>query len=94
VLFIEYDVDEQGEISLVALVNAQEQDGEDPDGEAWMAWRRTHGDEGWGCAPVPPADLQAMEATEDPAALRALVERIVVADRTTKERAAKEEAPR
>ena len=44
-LFIEYDVNGQGEIELVALVNATEEDGQDPDGEAWMAWRRTHEDE-------------------------------------------------
>jgi hypothetical protein len=87
VLFIEYDVDERGEISLVALVNAEERNGEDPDGEAWMVWRRSHEDEGWGCAPVPPADLRAMESTEDPEALRAIVERVVVADRAAKEAA-------
>ncbi len=32
-LFIEYDVAENGEIELVALINAVEQDGEDPDGD-------------------------------------------------------------
>ena len=51
-LCIEYDVSPQGEIELVALVNAVEEDGEDPDGRAWLAWRATHEDGGMGCAPV------------------------------------------
>jgi hypothetical protein len=34
---------------------------------------------------VAPPDLALMEATDDPAALRALVERIVLADRSRKE---------
>ena len=38
-LFIEYDVTAQGEIELVALINATEEDGADPDGADWMAWR-------------------------------------------------------
>ncbi|HLI73246.1 MAG TPA: hypothetical protein VKU86_05150 [Acidimicrobiales bacterium] len=84
-LFIEYDVNAAGEIELVALVNAVEEAGEDPDGEAWRAWRATHEDEGLGCAAVPPAELAALERTEDPAELRAIVERVILADRTTKE---------
>jgi hypothetical protein len=84
-LFIEYDVDHQGVIELVALINAVEEDGADPDGEAWLAWRRTHEDGGLGCAPVPAADLAAMEATEDTDELRAIVERVILADRATKE---------
>ena len=32
-LFIEYDVNPEGEIELVALINAIEEDGEDPDGK-------------------------------------------------------------
>jgi len=84
-LAIEYDVAEDGLIELIALVNAVDEDGEDPDGEAWLAWRRTHEDEGMGCAPVQPADLKAMEATEVPAELRIIVERIILADRTGKE---------
>ena len=85
-LFVEYDVNAAGEIELVALVNAVEEDGADPDGEAWLAWRRTHEDEGFGCAAVPPEDLAALERTEDPAELRAVVERVILADRATKER--------
>jgi hypothetical protein len=84
-LAIEYDVDPEGHIELVALVNAVDEDGDDPDGEAWIAWRRTHEDEGMGCAPVPPEDLRAMEAANGPADLRAIVERIVLADRANKD---------
>ena len=87
-LFIEYDVDASGEIELVALVNATEENGEDPDGEAWLAWRRTHEDDGMGCAPVPPEALKILVDTEDPTQLRAIVEQIVLADRATKETSA------
>jgi len=88
VLFIEYDVDDAGGIELVALVNAVEEGGEDPDGEAWLAWRATHEDGGLGCVGVAPAELRAMESTLDPDELRAIVERIILADRATKERVA------
>ena len=84
-LAIEYDVGEDGLIELVALVNAVGEDGDDPDGEAWLAWRRSHEDGGMGCAPVPPQDVAALEATEDPEELRAIVERVVLADRAQKE---------
>jgi hypothetical protein len=87
-LFIEYDVTSEGLVELVGLINAEEQNGADPDGEAWMKWRRSHEDEGLGCAPVPPEDLRLMESTEDPEELRAIVERIVLADRAEKEAAA------
>jgi hypothetical protein len=39
-LFVEYDVSEDGQIELVALINALEEDGADPYGEAWLEWRR------------------------------------------------------
>lgn len=84
-LAIEYDVGEDGLIELVALVNAVDEEGDDPEGEAWLAWRRAHEDGGMGCAPVPAAELAAMEATEDPVRLRAIVERVVMADRAAKE---------
>lgn len=84
-LFIEYDVHEDGLTELIALVNAVDEDGSDPDGEAWMAWRRTHDDAGLGCAAVSAADLAAMEGTEDPDELRAIVEAVVLADRAGKE---------
>ncbi len=84
-LAIEYDVDERGEIELVALVNAVEENGEDPDGEHWLVWRRSFEDEGWGCAPVPPEDLRLLESTEDRGELAAIVERIVLADRAAKQ---------
>ena len=38
-LFIEYDVTPDGSIELVALINAVEENGADPDGADWMAWR-------------------------------------------------------
>lgn len=84
-LFIEYDVSGDGEIEVVALMNAVEENDEDPEGEAWLTWRRTHDDEGFGCAPVPSEDLAKMEATTDPEALRSIVERVILADRRTKE---------
>lgn len=85
-LAIEYDVTPEGTIEVLALINAVEEDGQDPDGEVWLAWRRTHDDEGMGCAPVPAEELRAMEATEDPDELRTIVERVILADRATKER--------
>ncbi len=85
-LFIEYDVTAEGLIELVALINAVEEDGADPDGEHWMAWRRAeHEDGGMGCVGVAPDDLELMEETEDPDALASVVERIILADRATKE---------
>ncbi len=84
-LAIEYDVDADGRIELVALVNAVEEDGADDDGRAWMAWRGTFEDRGMGCARVPPDDVLLLEDTEDPELLRAIVERIVLADRAHKE---------
>jgi len=38
-LFIEYDVHPNGEIELIALVNAVDEDGQDPDGASWLHWR-------------------------------------------------------
>jgi hypothetical protein len=87
VLFIEYDVDPDGVIELVALVNAIEENGQDEDGSAWMAWRSSadFDDAGLGCVGVTPDDLALMESTEDPERLRSLVERIILADRAGKE---------
>ena len=84
-LFIEYDVNPEGEIELVALINAIEEEGQDPDGEAWLAWRAELEDGGMGCVGVAPEDLMTLEGTEEPDALRAIVERIILADRATKE---------
>lgn len=84
-LFIEYDVTTHGEIELVALINAVEEDGQDPDGEAWMVWRAEHEDGGMGCVGVAPVDLKALEETEEPDALLTIVERIILADRATKQ---------
>jgi hypothetical protein len=86
VLFIEYDVDSEGGIELVALINATELEGQDDDGSAWLAWRQSEfEDKGMGCVGVTPADLAVLERTEDPADLAALVEAIILADRATKE---------
>jgi hypothetical protein len=88
VLFIEYDVTRDGEIILVALVNAVDEDGLDPDGSAWMRWRTDEfGDDGLGCVGVDPADLALMERTDDPTELRTVVERIILTDRAAKEQA-------
>ena len=87
-LFIEYDVSTDGEIELVALINAVEEDGNDSDGEAWLEWRATHDDGGMGCVGVQHEDLNAMESTDDPETLSAIVERVILADRITKEKGA------
>ncbi len=87
-LFIEYDVTSDGEIELVALINAVEEDDQDPDGEAWLAWRATHDDEAMGCVGVSATDLKAMESTESPEELLAIVERVILADRANKEEVA------
>ncbi|HWF15546.1 MAG TPA: hypothetical protein VG244_05140 [Acidimicrobiales bacterium] len=85
-LFLEYDVLPDGEIELVALVNAVDEDGLDPDGSSWMQWRVAEfDDEGLGCVGVEPADLARMEQTEDPEVLRGIVERIILDDRSAKE---------
>jgi hypothetical protein len=85
-LFIEYDVTAQGAIEVVALIDASEEHGEDADGAAWMAWRgATFDDDGLGCVGVRPDQLALMEDTGDADQLRAVVEGIILADRTTKE---------
>jgi hypothetical protein len=87
-LFIEYDVHPDGEIELVALVNAIDEDGHDPDGSLWRQWRVAEfDDDGLGCVGVSPTDVARMESTEDPDQLRAIVERIILADRSAKESA-------
>jgi hypothetical protein len=84
--FIEYDVDGEGQIELVALINAIEDDGQDPDGQAWLSWRRNEfDDDGLGCAAVAPEDLERMESAEGPDELRSVVEAIILADRAGKE---------
>ena len=85
-LFIEYDVTPQGEIELVALINAVEENGDDVDGTDWLAWRSAEFDDnGLGCVGVPATQLAVMEQTDDPDELRTIVERIILADRATKE---------
>jgi hypothetical protein len=85
-LFIEYDVQPDGDIELVALVNAVDEDGQDPDGSAWLQWRTAEfDDDGLGCVGVLPTDLALMEQADDPDQLSAIVERIILADRSAKE---------
>ncbi len=87
VLFIEYDVTPEGSIELVALINAVEENGADPHGEDWMTWRvEAFEDDGLGCVGVPPSELALMERTDDADGLRAIVERVILADRAAKER--------
>jgi hypothetical protein len=85
VLFIEYDVETDGMIEVVGLINAIEENGGDPEGEEWMAWRASFDDGGMGCVSVSPSKLSEMEAAGDPEALRSTVERIILADRREKE---------
>jgi hypothetical protein len=87
-LFIEYDVDTDGMIEVVGLINAIEENDDDPHGEAWLAWRGSLDDEGMGCVGVWPDDLAVMESTEDPDELNSIVERIILADRAAKETSA------
>ena len=85
-LFIEYDVDAQGQIELVALINAVEEDGQDEDGSDWLAWRRSEFDDGGaGCVGVTPTSSPRWRRPSDPEQLRAMVEGIILADRATKE---------
>jgi hypothetical protein len=84
-LFIEYDVGADGMIEVVGLINAVEENGDDPNGEGWMAWRASQEDNGMGCVGVSPDDLALMEATEDAHELSGIVERIILVDRATKE---------
>jgi hypothetical protein len=85
VLFIEYDVGDDGMIEVVGLINALEENDEDPLGEDWMSWRRSFDDNGLGCVAASPEDLTLMESTDDPEQIRAIVERVILADRVTKE---------
>jgi hypothetical protein len=85
VLFIEYDVGDDGMIEVVGLINAIEENDEDPLGEDWMSWRQSFDDNGMGCVAVAPENLTLMESTDDPVQIRSIVERVVLADRATKE---------
>jgi hypothetical protein len=86
-LFIEYDVTSQGEIELVALISAVEENDDDADGAGWLTWRVAEFDDnGLGCVGVPASQLALLEHTEDPDEVRTIVERVILADRATKER--------
>jgi hypothetical protein len=85
VLFIEYDVGDDGMIEVVGLINAIEENDEDPLGEDWMGWRQSFDDNGLGCVAVSPEHLTLMESTDDPEQIRVILERVILADRATKE---------
>ena len=87
-LFIEYDVGDDGMIEVVGLINAIEENDEDPLGEDWMSWRQSFDDEGMGCVGVSAEGLTLMESTDDVEQLQTIVGRIILADRATKEEAA------
>ena len=55
--------------------------------DGWAGWNgaKEQEDEGMGCVGLPPDQLKIMEETEDPDQLRTIVERIILADRATKE---------
>ena len=84
-LFIEYDVGGDGTIEVVGLISAIEENDDDPLGEDWMSWRQSFDDNGLGCVAVSPEDLTLMESTDDPEQIRVIVERLILADRATKE---------
>ncbi|HUY86460.1 MAG TPA: hypothetical protein VMU77_05055 [Acidimicrobiales bacterium] len=84
-LFIEYDVNTTGQIELVALIEAIEETGDDPEGVAWHEWRQSHEDEGLGCAKVSAQDRIRLEAAVDSEELFLIVEEIILDDRRTKE---------
>jgi len=50
-----------------------------------MSWRQSFDDNGMGCVAVSPEDLTLMEVTDEPELVRAIVERVILADRATKE---------
>jgi hypothetical protein len=56
VLFIEYDVGDDGMIEVVGLINGIEEKDEDPLGEDWMSWRQSFDDNGLGCVATSPED--------------------------------------
>lgn len=84
-LFIEYDVTTDGVVEPVAVIEATESNGDDPNGEAWYQWRRSMEDSGVGCAPLTAEVMAELEGTSDPDRLRAVVERVILADRRSKE---------
>jgi hypothetical protein len=49
-------------------------------------FRQSFDDNGLGCVAVSPEDLTLMESTDDPKQIQAIVERVILADRATKEK--------
>jgi hypothetical protein len=84
-LIIEYDVDSDGQCEVLALIDAYAEDGHDPDGTLWLEWRRSFEDEGHGCVVVPDEDIRLIDETEDKEELVSIVERVILADRRSKE---------
>jgi hypothetical protein len=83
-LFIEYDHDDEENVQLIALIDASEENDEDPSGEHWLEWRRSLDDKGIGCCPVTEADNERMDAIADPNELRHFVMGVVRADAAAK----------
>jgi hypothetical protein len=50
-----------------------------------LSWRQSFDDNGLGCVAVLPEDLTLMESSDDPEQIRAILERVILADRATKE---------
>ncbi len=84
-LFIEYDVDEEGLIEVVAVVDAYEEDDLDPGATEWIAWRNSFEDGGHGFVAVPQDLEEAIEADHDPGELLDRIEKLIVTDRIAKE---------
>ncbi len=84
-LIIEYDVDSNGQCEVLALIDANAEDGHDPDGTLWLEWRKGFEDEGHGCVRVPDEDVHMIEGTDDKEELISIVERVILTDRRLKE---------
>ena len=84
-LIIEYDVDSNGLCEVLALIDATAEDGHDPDGTLWLEWRNSFEDEGHGFVRVPDEDVRLIDGTDDKEELIAIVERVILTDRKSKE---------
>ena len=83
-LFIEYDVDDAGLIEVIAVIDAFEQDGLDPDASEWIDWRKSFEDAGHGCVGVPVELEEAIDAEQSPTELLDRIEMLILADRSSK----------
>ena len=83
-LFIEYDVDDAGLIEVVAVIDAFDEDGLDPDASEWIDWRNSFEDAGHGCVAVPVEIEEAIDAPESPSEVLDRIEMLILADRISK----------